>query len=837
MPGFLGGSSGSSGTSGEIRFPAELIDPVTKLRVSQPQTMMDTDFEYGLQPTKWETVELINNTPSFFSASGDTTIPNLLDLTTTTDSREVKVTTSLPHGLAVGIPLNISGSKSLTADGAYIINSVPDSTTFTYLCKQNQLITASIIDLYTSVITGQFFQGSQIKIADSDGIVTNASSVSTLTVKTDSPHGFGVNTPFYFLNLNSTVSQEFDASNTGAKSFDSSNTATAQSFDGSNTLTSYSIDLDNRALTSGVPSSVVSTNISSNTVTVTHGSESFLAKPVGTPLYYNVSAASGHFSTTPRGIVYLASNDLLGASSSEFKVSLTPGGTELDLTVTVTGTFQLANNAVLFAGNNTDSVGQTILPLSESAPGVFDGANNLGTTSTVNSFSNGSSIFQMQNNAGSGTATGLSVGSMIKYSTTGTAAGGLTNNTTYWITYINIVVSVAPGLVQIKVAATPGGSDIVISSQGSGTHSIQQIGVSTDKDIFYIPLHGLTQGDLVKYAYPAGGAVTMTNRSSDYVYVSQVFDANNVSFDLTPGMTATSTGAVTTITPAGESFQVHTFLVDSQLTSKAHSITFNGSGTIDFLLVGGGAGGGGQVGGGGGAGGMVVASSYAITAGTYAISVGGGGVGSRLCCAPYTPEPGDYGKPTTFNGISANGGGGGGGHPSEARPVSGNDGIGGGFGRAGGSGGGGGGDNQSQPRPGGSSNQTTSGAGWVGYGGSGGGGFVGWAGGGGGGAGGNGTTAAGNTSTNQLGGAGRENSFRTGVAQFYAAGGNGGNSDTNVYVGPRTSGIGGRGTGFNSGSWDEKHAVANTGSGGGGTRDGIPAGDGSAGIVVIRFRG
>ncbi len=81
MPGFLGGSSGgstsSSGTGGEIQFPSQFIDPVTKLRVSQPETLIDTDFEYGLQPTKWETVELINNTPSFFSKSGDTTIPNI----------------------------------------------------------------------------------------------------------------------------------------------------------------------------------------------------------------------------------------------------------------------------------------------------------------------------------------------------------------------------------------------------------------------------------------------------------------------------------------------------------------------------------------------------------------------------------------------------------------------------------------------------------------------------------------------------------------------------------------------------------------------------------------
>jgi len=64
MPGFLGGtSSGGGGTGGEISFPREFIDPVTKLRVSEPSNLIDTDFEYGLQPTKWETLELINNTP------------------------------------------------------------------------------------------------------------------------------------------------------------------------------------------------------------------------------------------------------------------------------------------------------------------------------------------------------------------------------------------------------------------------------------------------------------------------------------------------------------------------------------------------------------------------------------------------------------------------------------------------------------------------------------------------------------------------------------------------------------------------------------------------------
>ena len=108
MPGYLGGGSSSSGgTGGEISFPKELIDPVTKLRVSNPETLIDTDFEYGLQPTKWETVELINNTPSFFSKSGDTTIPGITAITTNAGTREITVTTEQPHKLAVGIPINV----------------------------------------------------------------------------------------------------------------------------------------------------------------------------------------------------------------------------------------------------------------------------------------------------------------------------------------------------------------------------------------------------------------------------------------------------------------------------------------------------------------------------------------------------------------------------------------------------------------------------------------------------------------------------------------------------------------------------------------------------------
>jgi len=634
MPGFLGGSSGS-GTGGEISFPKTFVDPVSKLRVSQPETLIDTDFEYGLQPTKWETVELINNTPSFFSKSGDTTINGIVAVITTQTSREIKVTTADAHGLAVGIPINVTGTKSITADGSYIINSIPDPKSFTYLAKQNQDFTASIFDLYTSIITGEFFQGSQIKISDSQGIVTNAANPSALTVQTDSPHGFQVGTPFYFLNLNSTVSQLFDASNTGAKTFDSSNSATAQSFDGSNTLTSYQVNFNNKAVITGTTSATQTFSSANKTITVLHTSENFAGRAIGTPLYYNVTAASGYFNTYPRGIVYLSNNtfNALGTSTSTFSVASTPGGASLDLPSYPSGTFQIATGAQLFAGNNTDTTNQTVVTISELAATAFDGSNTTGSLSTVNTYSG--TIIQLNNDAGSTISSLLYDKAMVLYTTTGTAASGLTNNTTYWVTYYNEPAGASvPGFFQIKVAALPGGADITVSG-GTGTQKFRKIGVSVDKDIFHVPFHGLTQGDLVRYTYPAGGKIALTNLSTDYVFVENVYDTFNISTALNTGIVATGG----TITTPGDGFKYHTFSstnADQQFTVTA------GTGNVEVFMWG--AGGGGQQGSNWGYGGIGGAGGFSsgtipVTAKTYLVVVGtagrnGAGTGSNTSAAP-----------------------------------------------------------------------------------------------------------------------------------------------------------------------------------------------------------
>jgi len=517
MPGFLGGtSSGGGGTGGEISFPREFIDPVTKLRVSEPSNLIDTDFEYGLQPTKWETLELINNTPSFFSKSGDTSIQNISAITTLTGSREITVRTSQDHGLAAGTPISVSGTKSLSADGSYIINSVPTARTFTYLARETQLQTSSIEDLYTVIITGEFFQGSQIRISDSGGITTNALATSTLTVRTDTPHGFGVNTPFYFLNLNSSITLEFDSTNTESKSFDASNSASARTFDGSNSSGAINANLGNRAAanSTAISSTVTGVDTTGDTITVLHSSENFFGKSLGTPLQYDFSAADGYFATNPRGVVFLKTTNQLGLSSSTFQLSATPDGDVIDLTSNISGSIQLADLAVTFAGSNLDTINQISVSLIQGEQYEFDGDNSSSQTFTVQSYAGASGVITLT------AASGWQAGQMVLYSTTGSPATGLTQNTTYWVSSVNasgnqINIIDSPSLVNV--------SNILNITGGSGVQTFTSISVSTDRDVISVPGHNFQEGDMVRYRYPVGGRITATE-TFDHYFVERVLD-------------------------------------------------------------------------------------------------------------------------------------------------------------------------------------------------------------------------------------------------------------------------------------------------------------------------
>jgi hypothetical protein len=839
MPGFLGGSTGgSSTTGGEISFPKEFIDPVTKLRISQPENLIDTDFEYGLQPTKWETVELINNTPSFFSKSGDTTIPNIVSISTNNGTREITVITATEHGLAVGIPINVTGTKSVTADGSYIINSIPNQVTFTYLCKDNQQGNNAIEDLYSSIITGEFFQGSQIRIADAEGVTTDAAATSTLTVKTDSTHGFGLGTPFYFLNLNSTISQEFEASNTAAKSFDSSNSATAQTFDGSNTLSTFNIDWSNSATVGGVTSAIASVNTTNDTITVTHGAETFASKPLGTPLYYNLTtpASSGFFADNPRGVVFLKTTNTLNspAGSSTFQVSSIPDGDTIDIVSSMQGTFQLANQARTFAGNNISPSTELTLTVVDETPKVFDGANDgglgggVGRIATITGYS-GSQI-TVTSNSGAGLLD-YYPNAMIRFNASGGSlpttnpAGQMNDGETYWVDTVFQSGTSSTYIMTIK--RTTSGSAVIFSSGGTATtQTFTKIGISIDKDIVHIKDHGYVVKDMLRYDYPVGGHFGASGPETlDYYFVENVLNTHNFTITNTFGLQATG-GTEATYSSGGVNYKSHTFL------SGTSTFTSTGAGDIDVLIVAGGGGGGSWVGAGGGAGGVVVRNNFPITAGSYSIVVGNGGAGGINPGSYTSPFPSTTnGQNSTAFGLTAIGGGKGGSWNGDQNA----------------DGGSGGGASQQNGQKSGLQPGSASG----GFGNAGGanagfgaGGPHATAGGGGAGAAGQNTV---NDTQSGAGGIGIINTFRTGANLYYGGGGGGGMhgpgyDDSRAGLGTRNGNTGGGGNGKhrNNSLIADQAGLANTGGGGGG--GGAPGnepsygGAGGSGIVVIRYR-
>lgn len=196
-----------------------LLDPVHKLRVSNPQNLIDTDFEYGLQPTKWETLELSNNIPSTYIGDGQGYLSDVLSVTARTGSDVITVTTQSPHGLDVGVPIDVQGLSSRTAEGKYIIKFVTE-TTFSYNAASVQTVTGTISGLYTQIAPGKFFNGSQISYREDLGISTTEGTQSTLTVTTPTPHGFQPNSNFYLVN------------SIGRKTFEISNVTSSTAPDG-----------------------------------------------------------------------------------------------------------------------------------------------------------------------------------------------------------------------------------------------------------------------------------------------------------------------------------------------------------------------------------------------------------------------------------------------------------------------------------------------------------------------------------------------------------------------------------------------------------------------------
>ena len=120
-------------------------DALERMRVGLPQAMIDADFEYGLQPTKWQAIAMQRGYPSTYEISA-TDIP-VVSVTTDASTGSsgigpslITVTTDGAHNLSVGGVITIRALAASIigfnrAEGTFIISTVPSATTFTYYSK------------------------------------------------------------------------------------------------------------------------------------------------------------------------------------------------------------------------------------------------------------------------------------------------------------------------------------------------------------------------------------------------------------------------------------------------------------------------------------------------------------------------------------------------------------------------------------------------------------------------------------------------------------------------------------------------------------------------------
>ena len=179
--------------------PAEvMMDPVGKMRMSQPQSLIDTDFEYGIQPTKWETITLLRNRPTAFY---DPTVPvpqaNITNvLGYGNNFVVVNCTDTVTPNITANSPVFINGTLDQgNVDGWWVVERVTTNVNFSF--RVTGTPASQLFDnTKTYVYAGSYY-------ANAGLFVSNIwAQGNVVFIKTRDPHGLTVGNGIWIKNTN-----------------------------------------------------------------------------------------------------------------------------------------------------------------------------------------------------------------------------------------------------------------------------------------------------------------------------------------------------------------------------------------------------------------------------------------------------------------------------------------------------------------------------------------------------------------------------------------------------------------------------------------------------------
>jgi hypothetical protein len=273
------------------------VDAVERMRVAAPQAMLDADFEYGLQPTKWQQISAQRGYPSTYEVPGS----ELTVTSVTTDasvgtsgigSSLITVTTQGAHGFSAGQAITVKALDQTVqgfsrAEGSFIIETVPTTSTLTYYAKarvgtsNGQALTTSTVILRKA----DFYTGANV--GNPTITVSSNGSSGSFTTVLDAPSGSNIVT---FSGAVPPTNAPIDSAlTTSSTTFATTGTAITASFGSGGSIGSFRVAndvstfatsitltddtniLQNMAIDDGNGEQLIITNVNSNVISLNSG--------------------------------------------------------------------------------------------------------------------------------------------------------------------------------------------------------------------------------------------------------------------------------------------------------------------------------------------------------------------------------------------------------------------------------------------------------------------------------------------------------------------------------------------------------------------------------------
>jgi hypothetical protein len=409
-------------------------DAIERMRVAQPQSMLDADFEYGLQPTKWQAIGIARGYPSVYEIPGtDTSV-----LTVTTDASTgtggvgqslITVTTAGSHGFLAGTPITIRSlantiSGFSRAEGTFLVQGVPSLTSFNYyaVSKVGTSNGQILATTYTQLRKGAFYTGASLGLPTfnvaSNGTLATLTSIFNTSTANDQMAWSGSTIPEIGSPLTGTGmgsgAQITAVVGTGGLSVTANIEFDVQIAATSMVLSDATGVLEGMAIDNGSGTSIFVSGIAGNTVNFTGPITTFRRGntatyinvagtsilPVGTGATFSVDRVLGQYqvSILSAGVNYIAGNRIKVLGSAI-------GGADgvNDLIITAANVTQ-PNGVLTF--NNGTLVGGTAY-----SSGTYPTTGGTGTGLTVTVVANGGNVVTSitVNNPGTGYTAGNTI--------------------------------------------------------------------------------------------------------------------------------------------------------------------------------------------------------------------------------------------------------------------------------------------------------------------------------------------------------------------------------------------------------------------------------------------